>query len=134
MLACFWLAFKKLDIQPGVERRRILQDDVGMSRPDEYIESFYFIMTTLTTVGYGDISPTSEGQTFTLMVFGILLLAIGVGSFSVLVGQLTTLIMDFNTSDLIKGKKLELMADVNDKYQLDVELYAQIKSAITYEI
>lgn len=51
-----------------------------------YMTAFYFVMSTLTTVGYGDISPLSEGGDRVIMLFGILLLLVGVASFAVLAG------------------------------------------------
>jgi len=40
--------------------------------------SMYFMLTTFSTVGYGDFSPTSKGE----MVFGILIQLFGVTIFA----------------------------------------------------
>lgn len=73
-------------------------------------------MTTLTTVGYGDISPTSEGGALLLMVFGIVLLFIGVATFAVLSGQLTSIILEFNASEQEKKGKLDIVTELNSKF------------------
>lgn len=48
-----------------------------------WVQSFYFTVTTLTTVGYGDMHPTSDASRlftalFILMGVGVVLAALGV--------------------------------------------------------
>ena len=53
-----------------------------------YFNAFYFILTTITTVGYGDIS----GSTNVEKVFCIMMMVTGVISFSVLSGSLANIL------------------------------------------
>ena len=55
-------------------------------------------MTTLTTVGYGDISPFTNSE----RVFAIALMGIGVGFYSYMIGNLSNIIAqeDLNNSNL----------------------------------
>jgi hypothetical protein len=62
-----------------------------------YATSFYFTMTTITTVGYGDISGTCTVE----RIVCVFLHLIGVLSYSFLSGALTSIIFNY---DLI-GKK-----------------------------
>ena len=57
-----------------------------------WIDSFYFTIVTLTTVGYGDISPaTSAGKIFTMIY-----LLIGVGIIIALVGEVASQLVRAN--------------------------------------
>lgn len=47
-----------------------------------YLDSFYFTVITLTTVGYGDLSP----QTNVGKVFSVLYIFLGLGVFGALIG------------------------------------------------
>jgi len=49
-----------------------------------WIESFYFTVATLSTVGYGDISPTSDSTRLFTAIFIIFGVAIAVTALSVL--------------------------------------------------
>ena len=55
---------------------------------EQYIMSIYFCITTMTTVGYGDISPNTTVE----MVFGISIMVIGVLVFTFISGSLSSII------------------------------------------
>jgi len=54
----------------------------------KYIASFYFIVTCITTVGFGDISP----QTTVERVFCIVMMFLGAMGFSFAAGSLSTIL------------------------------------------
>jgi hypothetical protein len=53
-----------------------------------YIVSFYFTVTTIVTVGYGDITPKNGME----RLFCVILMLIGVISFSFITSTLTSII------------------------------------------
>jgi len=54
-----------------------------------FIDALYFTIVTISTVGYGDISPaTTTGR-----VFGIVLIVIGIGTFLTLITNVTQLLV-----------------------------------------
>ena len=57
---------------------------------DKYITSFYFTVTTITTVGYGDIMAISILEKF----FTIITMIIGVISFSFASGSLASILQN----------------------------------------
>lgn len=65
--------------------------------PDEelYITAFYFTVTTLVTVGYGDITPYSLEE----KVLCILLMLVGVISFSFTTGALASIITSYDSKE-----------------------------------
>ena len=67
----------------------------AMDSRDQYLTSFYFTITTITTVGYGDIS----GSTNVEKIFCILMMLTGVISFSVLSGSLANILQNYDVSN-----------------------------------
>lgn len=72
-----------------------------------YVTSFYFTVTTIVTVGYGDIHAYNTGERF----ISILLMLIGVISFSFATGALSSIISNYDAS---QAKLKEKMATLND--------------------
>ena len=59
-----------------------------MDETNQYLTAFYFTITTISTVGYGDFSP----GTFLEKIIGILLMFGGVMAFSFATGSLSSYI------------------------------------------
>jgi len=64
-----------------------------MNGSELYLTAFYFTTTTITTVGYGDIS----GNTVVEKIYCIIIMMIGVISFSFASASLTNLFSDIDS-------------------------------------
>lgn len=73
---------------------------------DNLFESFYFVIVTLTTVGYGDIVPV----TFNEKVITILLIVVGI----FIVSTITAGLSSYLTDRLIGGDEVLMIEDVED--------------------
>jgi len=71
-----------------------------------YLSAFYFCMTTMTSVGYGDIT----GQTDSERMFAILLEGVGCVTYALIVATLTSVIM---SKDANSRKTSEQLADIS---------------------
>ena len=94
-MACFWVIAAK--VNENLNWIRVYEDRNGFSKFKDhelYLASFYFVSTTVTTVGYGDISPQNKIE----MVFNILMLFVGVMCFSFASGSLSSMITNFDKS------------------------------------
>jgi voltage-gated potassium channel len=70
-----------------------------------YIKSLYWAITTLTTIGYGDITPTTNiGRIYTMPI-----MILGVGVYGFVIANVTRL---FTTADRYKEKSKERLNDV----------------------
>ena len=58
------------------------------SDADLYVVGFYFTVTTIVTVGYGDVTPKNNAE----RIFCVILMLIGVISFSFITSTLTSII------------------------------------------
>jgi len=65
-----------------------------MEVADQYVMSLYFIVTTISTVGFGDIS----GTTMVERIVVIFLMLFGVTFFTFMSGALASIISNYDTS------------------------------------
>lgn len=49
-----------------------------------YIDSFYFTITTITTVGYGDLHPTSEASRLFTAIFILLSVSVALAALGII--------------------------------------------------
>jgi len=66
---------------------------------DQYFASAHWALTTMTTVGYGDIAPSSNVEMF----FGMFCMILACGVFAYIIGSLSTII-DHKSALIIEFK------------------------------
>ena len=94
-----------------------------MSDGEQYLTSIYFTITTITTVGYGDIS----GGTFSEKIAAIVLMLLGVISFSVASASLSSIFASFdNDEEAVVKEKLQLLRKLQAEYNLPLKLCSDI--------
>jgi predicted PurR-regulated permease PerM len=93
--------------------QRDIQDDNNF---DLYITCLYFVFTTITTVGFGDISGgTSEER-----IFCIVLMILGVLAFSFTTSSLSTLITNMDSRSAKLKSRLAQLNALNTKHNLSL--------------
>jgi len=88
-----------------------------------YMVAFYWTITTITTVGYGDISGTNNPE----RAFCCLVMIIGVISFSFANGTLAAILSSTDNANAIMQERMNLLNKINDDYKLPQELFSRIK-------
>jgi hyperpolarization activated cyclic nucleotide-gated potassium channel 2 len=78
------------------------KDFVDMNEYDLYITSFYFSVTTIVTVGYGDITAISSTE----KIVAVFLMIIGVIAFSFATGALSSIIANIDQSEAVLKEKM----------------------------
>jgi Ion channel len=86
-------------------------------------------VTTITTVGYGDIS----GHTTCEKLFGIVLMIIGASGFSFAAGSLSSLMSNLDASQAQLKERISTLNDIRHDYMIDPELYDELRKAIKYD-
>ena len=76
-------------------------DNVGTAPNDDYLSSLYFVFTTMTTVGYGDIRPHTTSE----RIYVALLMFLGASVFGYIAGCVAA---DFGT----KAEKVEMISRI----------------------
>ena len=86
-------------------------------------------MTTITTVGFGDIS----GGTISEKMICIGIMVIGVISFSFSTGTLSSILANMDSSKAKLKQKLGLLAEIRDEYNLPPALYDELRNALKFD-
>lgn len=79
--------------------------EYGTTLLKDYIVSFYYIITTVTTIGYGDLSPDKTRMVEVIYVMGIQLL--GAGSYGYIIGNIATLIANIDIAKVHHRERVE---------------------------
>ena len=113
-VACIWLSIRGFDHNaPFI---------------DSYLKSIYWAVTTITTIGYGDITPTTNSQ----IVFTIFVEIIGVGTYGYLIGKMASF---FTKKDPAKTRYLANMEELSTLVKLRTiprDLQRRIRNYHTY--
>ncbi len=111
LIACGWIAINGLN--PEIDHIT------------QYIRAYYWTITTLTTIGYGDITPDGNLQT----VFVIFIELIGAGIYGLIIGNIANLVANIDVAKTQFKKKMETIntflkyRDIPDQIQKKVNQY-----------
>ena len=99
------------------------------SNKDIYIASIYYVVTTLTTVGYGDIIVKEKYQ----RIFQIVLLIVGTLSYSWLLTCISNYIKKNNEKYIVYEEKVKILEEIKINYpNLSNNLYERITRYLRY--
>jgi voltage-gated potassium channel Kch len=95
-----------------------------------YLTSIYFIIVTITTVGYGDIT----GQTVSEIAFQIYLLIIGTIAYSFTISYISNYIIKTNKKSMTFKKHLEILKEIKMHHPyMEKSLYNEVLRNINNE-
>jgi Ion transport protein len=95
---------------------------------DLYLTGLYFTVTTIVTVGYGDITA----YTNTERIFCIFLMIIGVFAFSFATGTLASIIAQYDSKQGKLQEKMNILNDIQEEYQISIDFYNELSKNIQY--
>ena len=125
-VACVWYAVAEGDGFPElswVVRNGLLEK----SAFENYVTSYYWAFTTLTTVGYGDINA----RTYNEKIIAIFWMVFGVGFYSFTIGNFQTIINEIDVRAYHLQIKLDTLHEFSKRNKLPESLQKEISSFIS---
>jgi hypothetical protein len=113
--ACLWIFTGKYDEEDDSAKSWLTENDyTGYTNYQLYMTSVYFTVTTITTVGYGDISGYNTMERF----FCVCLMLLGVISFSFATGSLSSLMSTYDSTQASFRERLYILNEINNKHKI----------------
>ena len=94
-----------------------------------YIASMYFVLTTFTTVGFGDIN----GVTVPERMFCLILMLVGAVAFSFAVSSLSSMLSALDTRSAQLRERLGTLNQIKRQYKLSFDMYRRLRGALKYD-
>lgn len=100
--------------------------DTDYTIKEIYMLSLYWTITTITTVGYGDISGTNSIE----RIFCSMIMLIGVISFSYANGSLSSIMTTYDNKSVPMQEKMDVLNNILKDFDIPNELYLSCKKNI----
>ena len=124
VIGCIWAVIGSLAVYEEADNWMRESGIINESVISKYTTSCYWAVVTISTVGYGDITPSNEME----MIVTITLMFLGVSMYSYILSRLTSIFSQVRVKreDLTKEK---ILKDFISRTHLDDKISSQI---ITY--
>lgn len=127
LMACLWFysaKFQDFDVNTWV----VTFGYIDMSIGSLYLRSLYFIMTTLATVGYGDIYPCNDIER--ILVIAWIIIVMFFMTFNI--SSMSNMISNIDTKESVLQFKTSLIDDFCRENKLSKQLRIRLKDALKY--
>ena len=125
--ACFlvFLGYTSLNTSNWISQAGLLEKDYI----EVYIASLYFMLVTILTIGYGDITPVNIFEKLCMIIF----MLIGSMMYSYAISSLSNLFSERNTNYIAFKRKLSILDSIEQENGLQIALYNILKTTISIE-
>jgi voltage-gated potassium channel len=101
---------------------------LGTGTAHRYLASLYFCITTLATVGYGDIVPHTDGE----RIYAIVLMVVGIGVYGFVIGNVAVILANLDPRRARHFAQLEELSAFMSYRNIPDELRARIAEYYRY--
>jgi hypothetical protein len=127
--ACFWFLIAKFDdFSPETWVSRLGYNDESLY--DLYLLSFYFTLTTVTTVGYGDINAGTSAERF----YNLIIMSIGVVMYSFAIGSLTSIVAGIDAKNAKINSRLQTLHSIRYDFKISQDIYDKVRKIIKHDL
>lgn len=128
LITCFWVFVGGLNM--NISENWIQNFSFASeNNSDLYITSLYWSITTLVTVGYGDIFPISDPE----RICSIVIMLTGILAYSYTISSISNLVRTFNLRKTKLNKKLEILAKLGKIHKFSNTFQKKIADALEYD-
>ena len=129
LCACFWYFMAKIeDFSPDSWVVRL--GYIDSSNIELYIISFYWTLTTVTTVGYGDITAGTTIE----RIYNLFIMSFGVLLYSFAIGALSSIVSTLDQKSEEMNQKLQILSSIKKEFNLEQNIYDKVRKVIKYDL
>lgn len=128
LIACFWVFIGNLHLESG-ENWIVSFGFIDYNNLELYITAVYWSVTTLVTVGYGDIYATNSTERF----YCFIIMVTGILTYSYTISSISNIISSLDSRNAILTRKLDILSSVARKYKLSQVFCNRVSRALEYE-
>jgi hypothetical protein len=129
LVACIWFLIARLDdFSPDCWVVRL--GFIDEPPYDQYILSFYWTLTTITTVGYGDINAGTPTE----RVYNLFIMSIGVLMYSFAIGSLTSIVASLDAKNSKINERLQTLYSIRQDFKLSPDIYDKVRKIIKHDL
>lgn len=127
ILGCFWYYVAVLSFEAGAEITWVMAYDDGsavdgpVSR--QYIFSVYWALTTLTTIGYGDITPTNMLERY----YCLLAMLIGAMMFGYMMSTIGSMVQQMDQEASMKEQRMDAVKEWMSSRNMPRKLFVRVR-------
>lgn len=128
ILGCVWYMLTSTDYSKGNVDWVAVTNSTDKSTTTKYLLSLYFVFTTMTTVGFGDIVATNDLE----MGICILLMIIGAAIFGYIAGSVSVLLEEMDIAKAKNKDKMNLLKEYQNDRHIPPLLRQRMKFHLRY--
>jgi len=126
-IACAWFLVPYLEGFP--EDCWVVQQGIERAGPaTQYIRSLYWVIQTMATVGYGDITPHRDFE----YVFSILIMLMGASTYAFIIGNIASLASNLDAARAAFFNRIEAISQYLHSRQVPLQLNDQVRNYYEY--
>ncbi|ETV96449.1 hypothetical protein H310_10202 [Aphanomyces invadans] len=107
LVACVWFYVAQLSPYSWSKSMGFMANDHANVVSLQYLSSLYWAIVTMTTVGYGDITP----KTKTELIIAMFVMIIGVSMFGYVIGNITSLVDNINAAGRMQSQHITTLKE-----------------------
>jgi hypothetical protein len=126
-ITCGWFVLPSIENFPA-DNWVMLSGIRFADRFTQYIRSFYWTITTMTTVGYGDITPHGNGE----YLFTSMVMLIGASLYAYIIGNIASLLSNIDSTKASFWNRMETVSQYLNYREVPFELSGRVRNYYEY--
>mmetsp|Transcript_34093 Transcript_34093/g.59463 ORF Transcript_34093/g.59463 Transcript_34093/m.59463 type:complete len:742 (-) Transcript_34093:61-2286(-) len=127
-IACLWFWIGDVEREANAVTWVTVAGATNLSNYDKYITALYWSVTTMATVGYGDIVP----HTFYEKIFAMFAMIVACGVFAYTIGSIGSLVSKQNAESNLHRERLNAVNKYMKKKNLSHDLQFRVRRYLEY--
>ena len=128
IMSCLWFFITTIEENPN--NWIIKFGYLDKSNFEKYIICVYWTLTTMTTVGYGDITAKTANE----KIYNIFNMGFGVVIYSFAIGSMSSIVENMDEKNKDVQKKLNMLEHIKKNFKIDYKVYYKVKRIIKFEL